>query len=96
MEHKFSIWYSKKYHQKWAKHRKMGLVAYVLRYGLLIFGCTMILGLSIIRTMEGQIVGLSGFFKALPELILAGALGGFLYGIMMWFFSERNYKKHST
>ncbi len=92
---KFSFWYSEKAHQRWKKTREMGMLKFILKYGILFFGIPMWLYLSGFEYFTERNRNLS-FWNLLKIYSLFIPVGGIIYGFMTWHFSERRFKRHEA
>ena len=72
----------------WEKDRARGPMRYVLRVGILGFGTAMFLANLFMR--PPAVLTVVGVLAR----ALVWAVGGFLFGVLLWLVNERRYRKH--
>jgi hypothetical protein len=75
--------------EKWKETRQNGMLRYVLVSGVLSYGLAMFIAMTFFvhrDKLSASFVGLSA---------VAWTIGGALFGVMMWFVQERQFRKAS-
>jgi hypothetical protein len=90
----FTWWWSEKT-QRWRAIRAKGRARFVLLYGVLGWG----LGMFVIMSVLPMLFGWPRWIHIHASLLLGSVLwilGGVLWGIFMWFDSERRFQRHEA
>ncbi len=76
--------------EKWAATRAKGRSRYILLFGVLGWGLTMVVLWTALMVAD---LGWSSLPVLLPVAAIAFPCGGYLWGATMWYFAERAYSK---
>ena len=75
---------------QWETTRQIGMKRFILKKGILTWGLTMYVIMSIVPAFTGRVVPTVSYF-VIQGLIWA--IAGGLFGWVVWYLSERSYKK---
>jgi hypothetical protein len=76
--------------KKWEKTRKLGIVKFILIYGVLLWGVPV----GIIWTIIMEIIFLgNAWFSTLIIALIVFPISGIAFGSIMWHYAENNYNK---
>lgn len=88
----------KEFHE-WSKIRKKGKINFILKYGMLLYGVSTGILLYILELILDQKFSLTLFTQytfyrdMIAQVIAYSIIAGPLYGILMWIFNEKRWKK---
>lgn len=79
----------------WSEVRKRGPLRFILNAGILRFGLpvTFII-VFLLPLLNNESVSSWSFVNQIVTFIVCSFIGGILYGLVLWCFYERRYKKH--
>ena len=72
--------------EAWRRDRAKGMLNYILIKGVLSYGLAMFIAMTLMRYKE-MTLPLIGIYA------IVWAIGGLLFGLLMWFVQERQYRK---
>lgn len=75
--------------ENWESTRKKGFLNFLLVRGLLLFGLSFTVFQFLIKLLLGNEINILATF-------ISGLMGGLIYGISMWYFAEKRFKKENT
>jgi membrane associated rhomboid family serine protease len=75
--------------ENWESTRKKGFLNFLLVRGLLLFGLSFTVFQFLIKLLSGNEINILATF-------ISGLMGGLIYGISMWYFAEKRFKKENT
>ena len=75
--------------ENWESTRKKGFLNFLLVRGLLIFGLSFTVFQFLIKLLSGNEINILATF-------ISGLMGGLIYGISMWYFAEKRFKRENT
>jgi membrane associated rhomboid family serine protease len=75
--------------ENWESTRKKGFLNFLLVRGLLLFGLSFTVFQFLIKLLSGNEINILSTF-------ISGLMGGLIYGISMWYFAEKRFKKENT
>ena len=75
--------------ENWESTRKKGFLNFLLVRGLLIFGLSFTVFQFLIKLLSGNEINILATF-------VSGLMGGLIYGISMWYFAEKRFKRENT
>jgi membrane associated rhomboid family serine protease len=75
--------------ENWESTRKKGFLNFLLVRGLLLFGLSFTAFQFLIKLLSGNEINILSTF-------ISGLMGGLIYGISMWYFAEKRFKKENT
>ncbi|MEM7784733.1 MAG: hypothetical protein AAF623_15390 [Planctomycetota bacterium] len=79
--------------KKWTETRKRGMIYFVVVYGVLAWG----LGTGILWSLlTSMMSGWEGTSLRFTLGLIFFPIGGILFGVLMWFILEKQYKKRLT
>lgn len=76
----------------WAKNREKGKWHFVLKNGFIFMLLMLIIG-NLIEYGLGNFPTSFFTFKNIVGQLISKAIGGFIFGVCMWYFQEKSYKK---
>lgn len=83
---------SAKFCRRWQKHRRHGVVRFVVVWGLLAWGMTMLLMMDIIMP---YILSQEVTFPSFTNIVIYG-FAGLLWGFFMWHMMESRFAKEAN
>lgn len=81
--------------KNWASARKKGMKHFVIKRGVLGFGPVFALLMLAIQWVTGQMSAI-GLGAVLSMAAMNVVVGGMLWGMMIWYLSESNYKRQKN
>ena len=75
--------------ENWESTRKKGFLNFLLVRGLLLFGLSFTVFQFLIKLLSGNEINILATF-------ISGLIGGLIYGISMWYFAEKRFKRENT
>jgi membrane associated rhomboid family serine protease len=75
--------------ENWESTRKKGFLNFLLVRGLLLFGLSFTVFQFLIKLLSGNEINILATF-------ISGLMGGLIYGISMWYFAEKRFKRENT
>jgi membrane associated rhomboid family serine protease len=75
--------------ENWESTRKKGFLNFLLVRGLLLFGLSFTVFQFLIKLLSGNEINITATF-------ISGLMGGLIYGISMWYFAEKRFKRENT
>lgn len=75
--------------ENWESTRKKGFLNFLLFRGLLLFGLSFTVFQFLIKLLSGNEINILATF-------ISGLMGGLIYGISMWYFAEKRFKRENT
>jgi membrane associated rhomboid family serine protease len=75
--------------ENWESTRKKGFLNFLLVRGLLLFGLSFTVFQFLIKLLLGNEINILATF-------ISGLMGGLIYGISMWYFAEKRFKRENT
>ena len=75
--------------ENWESTRKKGFLNFLLVRGLLLFGLSFTVFQFFIKLLSGNEINILATF-------ISGLMGGLIYGISMWYFAEKRFKRENT
>jgi membrane associated rhomboid family serine protease len=75
--------------ENWESTRKKGFLNFLLVRGLLLFGLSFTAFQFLIKLLSGNEINILATF-------ISGLMGGLIYGISMWYFAEKRFKRENT
>lgn len=75
--------------ENWESTRKKGFLNFLLVRGLLLFGLSFTVFQFLIKLLSGNEINILSTF-------ISGLMGGLIYGISMWYFAEKRFKRENT